>query len=717
MNIIRIAAGALLVTVTSANAQTVTDGEYIYEVTQFAGHPEREAIITGLAEGFKPSGNLVFPDSVRVENKSYAVVGVGLGDFSGHDGDDPVILDCPGITSVHIPANIRFIGSNEFLGCPDIVSYTVAEGNKDFKAENGCLIEDTGYEESRWKLFRYPSGVQEPVYAVPTGISYVGKGAFASNRYLKKLHISGEQTLSNCWQLGNHTIESLDLSASRNYHQTADGGIYYANTFVGVCPGVKYDVFTIADNYRYMGSGAFCEAQVREVVIPESMDDYAKERVFMNSTIETITAPHTPCKIASGCFQGCRNLKSITLSGNSDGNLSISSFAFYGCDALETIDFESSVKKVDISWGAFEKCRSLSAFPLTSKMKVKSISPRAFAGCESLTVFPFASVEAFDDDVMGYQFAGSGLTTVNWPSGISRIPGGCFMDCRNLTKVSLKATTAHLGQSCFAGSGLLAISMMGVKNYYPSTFSDCENLVRVYFPEGILESELMYWNIPLIHEDAQIVINNKNVSGLYLQTKYSESSNISLYMSMTSPEQELGSGWKRICVPGRTEAKYAAWTNDQVEPMYSYTTYQDDKAVEVKSLMPEVKIKGVVIEGIDAEYRDGLWVADEAQFADGKMNVTVNYTVNNNVMTTSYEYPHEVWSGIDNVAGESLPEIKVSSDCVEFISTDRWAICDMAGAVVMSGDAGSVSLRSLDSGIYIVKAINGSGQRTGKIRR
>lgn len=717
MKISKLIIGACLVAAASANAATETVGDYVYELTQFLGRPDQEAMIIGVAEGFKPTGALVFPDSVNFKGVNYAVVGVGMAGYAGHDGDDPVIHDCPGLTSVHIPANIRFIGKNEFMDCPDICSYTVADGNEDYKASAGALLENYGYDEPRWMLFRYPSAIQTPTYAVPSEIEYVGMGAFASNRYLKKVYLSGEQTLSTCWQLGNHTIESIDLSAHRMYHQKADGGIYYGNIFKGVCPGVKYDTFTIDADCRYMGGGAFCEAQVREVVIPSVMTDYAEEQAFRNSTIETLTADHAPFEISTGCFQGCVNFKGITLVGNESGNLKIRDFAFYGCEELATIALDASVKRIDIGWGAFAKCRKLTAFPLTSKMKVSSIAPWAFSDCRSMTAFSFATVEALDDAVMGYQFSGSGLTSVNWPSGIKHLPGGCFMNCRDLVKVNLKATTTQLGPDCFKGSGLTAISMMGVSNYFSSAFEECDNLVRVYFPEGILESDLTYWDIPMVNADAQIVINNKRVNGLYRQTQYWDSSNISLYMSTFTPGQDLGTGWKRVCVPGRAEDIYSALTDDEVVPMYSYTTYHDEKAVEVVSLMPEVKIKGVTIEGVEAILRSGRWVADDAVLADGKMNVTVNYTVNNNVMTTSYEYPYEA-SGVAVTAIDvNEPQIIVHLAGLEFVSTDHWNLFNQWGEIAMSGDTTSVSTDGLPKGVYIVEAWRGNTRRIVKIIR
>lgn len=700
---------------TAMGAADEVIGDFRYYLTQFVGQEDQEAIIMGLREGYNPSGRLVIPDSVTHNGKTYAVVGVGMGGFSGHDTDEPAIGYCEGITSVYIPAGIRYVGDFEFMGCPNIESYTVAEGNEDYATLDGALLENFGYEEQRWMLFRYPSANTQPTYAVPASVERVAMGAFAANNHLKKVYLSGDQMFQGCWQLGNHTIESVDVSNNDNYRIGDDGGIYYGNTFVGVCPGVKYDVFTIHNSYcRYMGTGAFCEAQVREVVIPESMENYAGASAFRNSTVESIVCPNPIQKVQSNCFQNCNQLKSISLSCTENGALNIGSCAFAGCEALKEVNLDSAIKTIDISWSAFENCRSLESFPATKTMKITGIDTSAFAGCESMTTFSFVPVEALHDNPMGYQFAGTGLTSLNWPSSISKIPGGCFMDCKNLTKVSLKSTTRRLGDQAFARSGLTAISMMGVTFFYSSTFSGCEDLYRVYFPTGT-EGAVSYDHIPLTHPDAQIVINNKNVANLYLQTKYWDSSNISLYMSAFNPGQELGTGWKRVCVPARAEQIYATLTEDELQPMYTYTTYKDEKAVEVVSAMPEVKIKGVVIEGVEAEYRNGRWYADEAEIADGRMNVTVNYTVNNNVMNTTYEYPYEASSVSEIVSEGGKPQIEVNQSELTFHSADRWNVYDMSGHILMTGSSLHLDLTQFAPGMYLVEAFNGKGKSIRKI--
>lgn len=93
-----------------ARAETITSGNFQYEIVEFMGYDEEEAVVVGLAEGFVPSGQLAFPSTVKYNGKNVKVVGIGWSNHAGHEGDAPVIGGQAEITSIKIPRYMRFIG-------------------------------------------------------------------------------------------------------------------------------------------------------------------------------------------------------------------------------------------------------------------------------------------------------------------------------------------------------------------------------------------------------------------------------------------------------------------------------------------------------------------------------------------------------------------------------------------------------------------------------
>ena len=63
----------------------------------------------------KPMGNMIIPEAVRNEGKTYIVTEISSGAFSG----------CEELTSVTIPNSINSIGSSAFQGCNNLISVTI----------------------------------------------------------------------------------------------------------------------------------------------------------------------------------------------------------------------------------------------------------------------------------------------------------------------------------------------------------------------------------------------------------------------------------------------------------------------------------------------------------------------------------------------------------------------------------------------------------------
>lgn len=662
---------ALSITCTfAARASAIERDNINYEVAKFAGRPTEEAVVVGFREGYEPQGELVIPPYIEYEGEKLPVVGIGWTDYAGHEADPPAIINRKGITSVRLPKEMRNIGKLEFLGCPNIERYVVEDGCEEYKVVDNSLLEKIySTDEERWLLFRYPSAAKAQTFVVPAIAERIHTGAFASNAYLKKIYVSLYQRLGDGWQLDNRSIEEVDCSNSRIYSNGALGAVYQGSELIAVCPGRRYDNFIVPEFVTEIGWGAFCNSDIGNLLIHSDVKPFADKMTFMNSEVESIDYPDAvaPFDVWDNCFSGCRNLKSIKLGADPSGHLDIYVGAFHGCESLEEVVFTSGVSTMKIDLCAFMGCSSLKSFPITSDMKIKKLEERAFSGCASLESFLFGIVEEFSE--YGYQFEGSGLKNVHWPSAFKNMPRGIFMNCKALEKVDLKTTTKRLYWDVFRGSGITALNMAGVDDWYISTFDDCPNLSRLYFPD-YGDNEVRYNAVRFIPENSQVVVNHNRISNLDDQTSgYSDKA--ALYVSSVEGGMEIGDGWRKVLVPGRAADLYSAITASEVNEMFSYTTFPEKKAVEVRSLLPEVKITSVVIEGVEATLTDGLYVAEGAEVGTDRMNVAVNYKVSNCPMTSRYSY---LYSGVNAAVSDTsdLPAEWFTLDGIK-VSPDRLA--------------------------------------------
>lgn len=611
--------------------QVVYHDNVKYEIVKFWGYDTSEAVVTGFAEGYIPEGELSFPDELTVDGETVPVVGLGWSNHAGHEGDEPVVGGFEGITSVHIPRHMRFIGRIEFRDCPNIEKYTVETGSETYTTINDALVEILTYtNEPKHELVRYPSAATAASYTVPAKIDYISFGAFAANRSLRTLYLINGQSLQTCWQYNNKSIEEVNCRNSNRYRVDDDGALYDGSVFVGLCPARKYDTFTMPESCRYIDDGAFCNSSVDHIVMASSVG-YAPTNCFMGSDVRTVTFSNGAIPAVRECaFMDCRNLEAISLGHYEDGRVEIGTCAFRGCESLQTVNLDEGIRNIDMSTRAFEGCRSLTAFPLTSKMKIAVLDSRAFAGCESLTSFSFGCVSEFTN-YNGHQFAGSGLKQVHWPTGFSVIPRGCFADCKQLTKVYLKDTTEDLYEDAFAGSGLVALNMMGVDWYSQSAFADCPDLMRLYFPDN--GKTIYYCPINFMAPDPQILVDNPKMK--YLSDQDEFPGKASLYISMVEGGVTIGDGWRKVYVPGEASDLYSQLTAAEVEEMFTLETYPEEGAVAIRPAVTGVKIKSVAINDEEAVLSDGRYTIS-APTAQSTMNVTVNYTVFNNPMTSDY---------------------------------------------------------------------------------
>ena len=206
---------------------------------------------------------------------------------------------------------------------------------------------------------------------------------------LKKLTIP-----STIKRIGNDTYEifknAIDLEEfvvdpENQYFCSVDGVLYTKDkTELVAYPANKAgNIYNILNTVTRIQAYAFAASRNLDVInIPNSVKEIG-QLCFAESSIKSLTVPETVEKVESSFCEKCPNLTTVEYNADIYVNLdafykclnlttvtlgdkctSIRSGAFYGCEKLANVNFETC-KLVSIDYEAFEECPSL---PRTIKM-------------------------------------------------------------------------------------------------------------------------------------------------------------------------------------------------------------------------------------------------------------------------------------------------------------------------------------------------------------
>lgn len=724
---------SLLMTAMTYAGEYKTQGNYVYDIVEYFGHDGKEAVIMGLAPGFKPTGEVVIPGTVTIDGETYPVTKVG--DYFNYYNEPPtlpaVFANLPGVTSVVIPNELTYISPNEFENCPALKEFKVKSGNKDFFARDGLLY---GISSSGNKyLIRIPPAKNLTTFTLPSDIHSAQEYAFAGSTRLKTVVLSDDQVLGGCWQLGNKSIENVDVSKSTYYDtkRSKNGFLFYGGGFASlssVAPGVKMDSYTVPDDMIYIEEGAFANSSIKKVELTgKNLTGGIMAATFQCSDIESITIPgDLSHMIFLGAFFNCKKLTSVTLQAHNRSEGEIYRYAFDGCTNLKTVTIESKAP-LTIRRYAFNDCQSLSAFTLPSVATIPHLGEYAFQGCKSLQTFSLLPVKEMEDRY-GHQFANSGLTKVNWPSALPEVPKGCFYNCQSLKEVNLKETTTTVAWDAFRNTAIETLNLAGVAHVCAGAFVDCPKLRKIVVPKNPddvsicggfscdVEGTQLIINTPLAHvASAADPMKFSNVD-VYTSNNGSAESTWDIFLphKLNSTNHDIvTSDWKSVNVPAYTAKAYQEYSVKPVKEMFSYYNDPAKKTATVTSLNSLVSIKGVTIEGVAATQNGNVWSAPKAVISGkDKMNVTIDYTVNGAKMQTTYTEVYSAASTDDMaISDDSVISITLNGRTADFGTDTTWTVYTLQGGSVASGSGRTADLGNLPAGMYVIRA-GGSALKT-----
>ncbi|MDE6402033.1 MAG: leucine-rich repeat protein, partial [Clostridiales bacterium] len=256
------------------------------------------------------------------------------------------------------------------------------------------------------------------------GIVYIYPNAFAGNEYIKKVIIpEGVTTIMRYAFAGCPSLEEVVLpSTVETIEELAFfQGVDRDGNYTGHLKKINLG------NVKSIGSRAFLGGMMEEIDLSECT------------------------YIDSLAFAYCTKLKSLDLSRVG----TVSGGAFISCSALESVNIPENTtlgsRTASFGYvGAFEGCKNLK----TVTIRAKTVGIRAFFECTSLQSVTFMN----DVDEIGINaFAAcTALSNVTFNGSVYKIDSGAFMKCTSLASFTLPTGLTILGTQIFYGCSKLS---------------------------------------------------------------------------------------------------------------------------------------------------------------------------------------------------------------------------------------------------------------------
>lgn len=312
----------------------------------------------------------------------------------------------------------------------------------------------------------------------------------AKGSIMKKLAALGVAAAIFCCQAAAVSADSEYANNDKLYSRDGDESIYISDdqflyNFKGQNPGV-----TICG---YVGDSQ--ELNIPSLINGRDVSEIAEGTFTGDERIVSVSFPLNVKIIGEKCFNGCPNLKSITLS---NGIYQFSN-VFCDCPQLESVYFPAGVGTI---LGSFKRCTALKYVKFARS--VTRIDNDSFRGCSSLNQIDWLGGiiklnNAFDEC--------TSLESVSIPNGVVQIDGA-FDGCTALKEIALPDTLLYITGGFSNCTALTQVTLPGKLLFVNNAFNNCENLSKIKSGESTQISQTAFVGCPkiVIESDNNVIL-------------------------------------------------------------------------------------------------------------------------------------------------------------------------------------------------------------------
>ena len=374
--------------------------------------------------------------------------------------------NCTNLSNVTLSQNLKYMEGRAFGSCEKITKIEIPKSLEwcgstlyDYGPFGDCtglktVIFENGTTEISSHLFEKCTGLEE--INIPDSVTEIEDSAFSGCVNLSKVNIPdtvtiiGEYAFDSCTNLTNVTLsKNLEHMEGRAF---------------GNCE--KITKIEIPKNLEWCGSTLY---------------DYGP---FGDCTgLKTVIFENGTTEISSHLFEKCTGLEEINIP---DSVTEIEDSAFSGCVNLSKVNIPDTV--TIIGEYAFDSCTNLTNVTLSKNLE--HMEGRAFGNCEKITKIEIPkNLEWCGSTLYDYGPFGdcTGLKTVIFENGTTKILGHLFEKCTGLEEINIPNTVTVIENSAFSGCTKLeqvnfSNKLTKIESY---GFSDCTSLKKITVPDSI----------------------------------------------------------------------------------------------------------------------------------------------------------------------------------------------------------------------------------------